>query len=206
MRRILKCSYNCNHNNSALLLRRIQLNSSSRVSINRFNVVQTSFSSQPLRNFSQSVSYQATEAASSSNEIEYIAPIDDIVMNYFKPEPIESKYRDLPLNLTRPKHRIILTLESLGAATTETLYKVVMQNYPDAFESKSQFKAELRELKEKRRVDAKPNPFGDLLKRKDAGYVYVLTAKQKKDLLNKRRELLNNTQQQQQSVTEQQAA
>jgi hypothetical protein len=164
------------------------------------------FSTLSTPRFTQNDSLSATATTSSSSTTTTaVAPakvvVQNVVSDYFKPT-YQSRYIDAEVGLDRPRHKIILTLEELGAATTEHLYKVVTERYPDAFESKCQFKKVLKELKEKRRIDAKPNPFKDVLKKFDSGFVHALTTKQKRELLKKRRELYNQSQQQTTTTTE----
>jgi hypothetical protein len=118
---------------------------------------------------------------------------------YYVTSGYESKYKGVQLNVSAPEDKVVLTIESVGPANTETLWKAVQERFPEAFVSKAKFKAALKRLKRDRRIDAKRNPLDSIVKK--PGYQYHLTLKERKCLLKKRKEALKLQQQASQMST-----
>lgn len=110
-------------------------------------------------------------------------------------QQVTTRYTNVELPVNNNTQRVVLTLNELGPMDTHSLYNAMQERYPNAFESKSDLRDVLSHLRNNRRIDAKQNPLKEVLKKKEGGYQYHLTLKEKKRLLNKRKAALKASEQ-----------
>lgn len=108
--------------------------------------------------------------------------------NFDQQQPIASPFSFSLKNLKNHTQRVVVTLNELGPMNTKQLFEVMHQRYPEhPLTSKNELKHILKQLKSERRLDAKRNPLEEVLKKRDAGFVYHLTLKENKKLLRKKK-------------------